>query len=132
MTTETFSDAPTSKQLAFAAIDVCEDHKAEDIRLYDVQNTSLLADYYLICTGKSDPHIRAVRDHLRGELSDLGATATRVEGVPASRWMVMDYGILLVHIFNPETRQYYLLEELWTDAKAVYPPEEGVDTIAEN
>lgn len=102
-------------------VEICEERKAEDIRLYDVSETSLLADYFLICTGKTDPHIRAIRDHLQADLRESGIKPVRVEGTPASHWTILDFGTLLVHILNPEMREYYLLEELWDKARIVYP-----------
>lgn len=115
------NERPASEvfSLAQQCVDICRDRNAEDVRLYCVSGTSLLAEYYLICTGKSTPHIRAIRDHLLADLRSHGTKPSRVEGDPASQWTVMDYGTVLVHIFSPEMRQYYLLEELWSQAELV-------------
>lgn len=122
MTTNTATAPPVEMDsLGRQCVEICEDRKAEDIRLYDVSETSLLADYYLICTGKTAPHIRAIRDHLQEVLRENGIKPVRVEGTPDSHWTILDCGTLLVHILNPEMREYYLLEELWDKARILYP-----------
>ncbi len=111
----------SSDELARFCIEQCEDRKAENVKLYNVKQTSLLADYYLVCSGNSDPHIRAISNHLQKVLGERGIRATRIDGIPSSHWVVMDYGTVLIHIFHPDTRRYYLLEELWEAADVVYP-----------
>lgn len=123
MAKDTVTAATDIGTLARQCAEICEERKAEDIRLYDVSGASMLADFFLICTGKSDPHIRAIRDHLQTDLGENGVKALRVEGTPASHWTVLDFGALLVHILNPEMREYYLLEELWDKARLIYPEE---------
>jgi len=109
-----------SRELAQLCVDICEVHKAAEVKLYDVTESSLLADYYMICTATSDPHLRALGGHIQKGLAEHGVRPLHVEGVPASHWMILDYGTVLVHIFDPKTRQYYLLEELWSEGKVVY------------
>ncbi len=107
--------------LAKLCVEICEDRQAEDVRLYDVSKTSLLADFYLICTGNSDPHSRAISVTIQKELHQLGLKPLRVDGLQASHWMILDYGNILIHIFQPETRAYYLIEELWPKEHVIYP-----------
>ncbi|MFW5803405.1 MAG: ribosome silencing factor [Verrucomicrobiota bacterium] len=123
MTTTNTATAATldMDSLGRRCVEICEERKAEDIRLYDVSETSLLADTFLICTGKTAPHIRAIRDHLQTDLGENGIKPVRVEGTPDSHWTILDFGTLLVHILNPEKREYYLLEELWDKARILYP-----------
>lgn len=108
-----------ARELAERCIEICDGRKAEGLRLYDMQGTSLLADYYLICSGKSVPHLRAICDHLSRDLAQEGVRPHRVDGTPASQWIVMDYGVVLVHIFHPELREFYDIEALWGEAHIV-------------
>lgn len=118
---------PTTEELARHCVGICEDRKALDVRLYDVRDTSLLADFFLICTGRSNPQIRAICEHIRKGIKEEAGIYPKVEGVPASHWVVMDFGPLLVHILHPDTRRYYLLEELWDTGVLVYPEGEEED-----
>lgn len=102
-----------SEALARQCVEICQDRKAEDIVLFDVRASSILADYYLICTGTSAPHINAIATHLRKTLSELGVDLRGREGDAASQWVVLDYGTLLVHVLDPERRSFYKIEELW-------------------
>ena len=125
MADSTMTPTPEGAHLGRRCVDICLDRQAENVRLYNVAKTSLLADCTLICTGKSEPHIRAIRERLERELRDLGVRPIHVEGAPASRWTILDFGSVLVHIFSPEMRAYYLLEELWADADILYSEEEN-------
>ncbi len=117
---ETKLSSEDFERLARQCAEICEERKASDIRLYNVQETSVIADYYLICTAHSDPHIRAVSANIEKQLKNQNIYPRNVEGVPSSHWMVMDYGGLMIHIFHPDTRKYYCLEELWSDHEVLY------------
>lgn len=106
--------------MARLALRTCEATKAQDILLFDVREKTIIADYYLVCSGNSMPHLRAVAEHLRRAMLDAGIQAKGVDGEPASRWMVMDFGALMVHVLEPEMRNFYALEELWDESKIVY------------
>lgn len=98
-----------------------EARKAEQIVALDLRGLSSVADFFLICSGTSEPHLKAIRDHLEREASALGSRPATVEGFPESRWIVIDFGSILVHIFHPQTRGYYGLEELWSDGRRWQP-----------
>ncbi len=102
-------------QLAKAALD----GKAEDLVLLDLRQLTLLADYFLICTGTSDRHVRALGQRVETAADDCGAQMHHREGVDEGRWVLLDFGDVVVHIFDPQTREYYRLEELWADAPRV-------------
>ena len=106
--------------LAYQCVKICEDRKAEDLMLFDVRESSLLADYYLICTGTSAPHISGICNRLRQELALAGVLPRRREGDPASHWVIMDYGAVMVHVLDPERRRFYRIEELWETGHLVY------------
>lgn len=119
-----------SRKAAFLAAKTAEDRKAEDVLLYDVSESSAIADYYLICTGFSEPHLKAVSNHIGKALKDeLQMTPKHTEGGTTSQWIVMDYPNLLIHIFHPDGRDKYKLEELWEDGTQIYPelPAEETD-----
>jgi len=107
------------EKLADRCFDICVDRKALGLRMYDVRQTSLLADYYLICSGTSVPHIRAIADHLARDLGETGIRPRAVEGSAASQWIVLDFGTVLVHIFHPDMRRYYAIEDLWNHSALV-------------
>jgi len=108
-----------SRQLAKLCREIALDKKAQDPLILDVRKISSLADYFLICSGTSEPHLKAIADEISRRLKDEGIRAAHHDGYPASRWVVMDYGDVMIHIFHPELREHYGLEHLWGDAKRV-------------
>jgi ribosome-associated protein len=105
--------------LAKLCRDIALDKKAEDVAVLDVRGISTVADYLVVCSGTSEPHLKAIADEILRRLKELGHRPHGREGYPPSRWIVMDYTDVLIHIFHPELRQRYGLEELWSDAKRV-------------
>lgn len=101
--------------LAKAALD----GKAEDLILLDVRQLTLLADYFLICTGTSDRHVKAIGGRVEAAAKEDGERLHHREGLEEGRWALLDYGDVVVHIFDEQTREYYRLEELWADAPRV-------------
>src|SRR3989454_494967 len=95
------------------------DKRATDLIVLDVQGLSSVTDYFLVCNGKSTTHMETITDAIRDELKREGVRPLHAEGVPASGWILLDYGDVLVHVFLEETRAYYALERLWGDAPAV-------------
>lgn len=87
--------------------------------MLDMRTITLLADYYILCDGTSKRQIDAISDGLLEELSKDGTQRATVEGTPESGWVLIDFGSVIVHIFSPEKRAYYQLEELWKDAPIV-------------
>ncbi len=86
---------------------------AEDIVMIDIRDTSVISDYFLICTGKAENHVRLLSDELDESLSKEGIHYSRMEGYREGRWIVMDYGDVLVHIFHRDERKFYDIERLW-------------------
>jgi ribosome-associated protein len=87
--------------------------------LLDVRSVSLLADYFVICSGDTERQVKAIVDEVRERGEDAELRPSQVEGTPNSGWMVLDYGVVIVHVFMPHERDYYELEELWSDAPLV-------------
>ena len=95
------------------------DTKAVDLVVLDVHAVSSVADYFLICSGRSTTHVDTIVEGIRTELKGDGMRPLHAEGVAASGWLLIDYGDVLVHVFLEETRIHYALERLWGDAPAV-------------
>lgn len=90
-----------------------EDKKAENILALDVKEKTSLADYFIIASGKSTPQVKALADHVDEKMGEAGFPAKRVDGYGEGRWIVLDYGDVIVHVFHDETRLFYHLERLW-------------------
>jgi ribosome-associated protein len=108
-----------SLELAQLCVQICDDTKAKDILLFDVREKTIVADYYIVCSGTSMPHIRAIAEHIRKAMAEKGLQPRGMDGQPESRWMDRDYGLILVHILEPEMRNFYALEELWDEARII-------------
>jgi ribosome-associated protein len=108
-----------SESIALAAAHAAADKKAEDIRILDLRKISSFADYFVICTGTSEPHLKAIGSEIREKLRDDLGLSAHADGFPASQWIVLDYHGVLIHIFQAEKRDFYDLESLWRDAPVV-------------
>ncbi len=110
----------TPEQIASAAIEFAADRKALDIVRLDLREILGYADYFVICTGRSDRQVKAIHDAIHaGMKSQHRLLPRKVEGVSQARWVLMDYLDVIVHVFTPETREYYRLEQLWGEAPAL-------------
>jgi ribosome-associated protein len=108
-----------TSELARRIADVLADKQAEDIVVLDLQGTTVIADYFVIATGTSDRQLNALADALNEQLGKLGNKPLRREGTPESGWVLVDFGGVIVHLFSPDKRSFYRLEQLWTGAKVV-------------
>ena len=109
-----------SLEMARFIVDNVEDRKAEDILLLDLRPDNIIADFFVICTGDNERHLRAISDTLRQDVKDnFSQIPFTNEGKPENGWIVMDYGDVVVHLFSPAKREYYALEELWDAASKV-------------
>ena len=89
--------------------------KAEDVRVLHVAHMTIVADYFILASGRSDVHVRSLCDDIQGFLIKKGQQRLRIEGYREGRWIVLDYGNLLIHLFHKQEREFYGLERLWTD-----------------
>lgn len=106
-------------EAAKLAVQALLDKQASDIRLLKTTELTVLADYFLICTANSTPHVRTLYDKVDKRLSEAGMPPVRREGYRNSNWLLLDFGCLIVHIFQKETREFYNLERLWSDAQEI-------------
>lgn len=106
-------------QQAKAAADIASDKKASDVLLLDIRDVSVIADYFVICSGNNSRQIQAIADTIDEDLGKQGAILLHREGNADSGWVLLDFGGVIVHIFGPQEREYYRLERLWSEAKTV-------------
>ncbi len=107
----------TPEKIAGLAAEYAADRKAIDVVVLDLRAMIGYTDYFVICTGRTDRQTKAIHDAIhQGMKSEHGVLPRRVEGVSQARWILMDYLDVIVHVFTPETREYYRLEQLWGEA----------------
>ena len=109
----------TVKEIALHAAKALDDKKGVDLRLMEISDVSVLADYFLICTGNSNTHVKSLCDALEAAMDEIGEPALRREGHRSGTWVLLDFGCLVAHVFTDETRKFYDLERLWSDGKPV-------------
>jgi ribosome-associated protein len=105
----------TARRAARAALD----KKAGDLIVLDVHALSSVADFFLVCSGRSVTHVRTIADGILADLKAAGTRPLHTEGTAESGWILIDYGDVLAHVFLEDTRAYYALERLWGDAPSV-------------
>lgn len=108
----------TSLETAKSIVKILDEKKAMDITVIETQELTVMSDYFVIASGTSNTHVRSLADDVEDAMSKLGVEIDHVEG-RATGWILLDYGCVLVHIFQPESREYYNLERLWGDAAKV-------------
>lgn len=101
------------------AIEAMEDKKAEDIRVIDISEVSVVADVFLIAGGNNRSQIQALCDNVEEKLGRAGYPVKQIEGYETANWILMDFGDIIVHVFDKENRLLYDLERLWRDGKEV-------------
>ncbi len=104
------------------AVQAAKDKKAEDITVLDIRKVSIIADYFLICTGRSGTQVQAIAENIQEKLKKEDLDALRREGFREGRWVLLDYGDVVIHVFQEAERQFYNLERLWGDAPVVGVP----------
>lgn len=100
------------------------DKKAKDVLILGLKNLTIISDYFVICSGESTTHVRAVAEGVEEKASRVGINPLGIEGLPYSHWVLIDYGDVIVHVFEEETRAFYDLERLWVDAESTRMGEE--------
>ena len=124
---ETTSSLPVSALVPRAA-HALVDNKARDVVLLDLRGVTDMADFFVVASGTSDTHVRALAEHVMEELRKEGVRAHHVEGLTQGRWVLLDYVDFVVHVFHPTLRTFYQLERLWGDAEVVPVEPEGAGT----
>jgi ribosome-associated protein len=112
--------ATSSKELALYAAQLASEKKGHDLKLMEVGRVSIVADYFLICTGNTSIQVNAICEHLLENLKLKDCYTLRIEGLKEAWWVVLDYGFLVIHVFQPEARAFYDLERLWYEAPQLF------------
>ena len=105
------------KEMVRLAIQSLEDKKGEDIRIIDIREVSVLADYFIIASGSNANQVQAMTDNVEEVLGKAGYEPRQIEGYRSANWILMDYGDIIVHVFCREDRLFYDLERIWRDGK---------------
>ena len=113
------TDPRVIAELAQRAAGIALDHKANDVVVLSLKGVSDMTDFFVIASGTSDTHVRALGEHIQEGLKKEGTSAHHVEGLQQGRWVLLDYVDFVVHLFHPSLRTFYQLERLWGDAQVV-------------
>ena len=108
-----------SSEMVKAAYAALSDKKGEDIRIIDIRNVSVMADYFIIASGSNSNQVQAMVDNVEEELGKMGCPCRQVEGYQSANWILMDYGDIIVHVFDRDNRLFYDLERIWRDGKTL-------------
>ena len=108
-----------SKKMTTLAIKALEDKKGNDIRVIDIQDVSIIADYFIIASGRNRNQVQTMADNVEEVLGRSGYEPRQLEGYGTATWILMDYNDIIVHIFSEEDRLFYDLERIWRDGKNV-------------
>ncbi|MBQ6587892.1 MAG: ribosome silencing factor [Butyrivibrio sp.] len=113
------ADLNVSKKMALMAVDALEDRKGEDVRVIDISEISTLADYFIIAGGTNINQVQAMADNVQEVLGRAGHMTKNGEGYEAGNWILLDFGDIIVHVFDNENRLFYDLERIWRDGKTI-------------
>ncbi|ETI67163.1 ribosome silencing factor [Neobacillus vireti] len=105
-----------NQELLKIAVKAADDKRAEDILALNMQGISLIADYFIICHGNSDKQVQAIAREMKEKAQEKGYEVKRMEGFDEARWILIDMGDVVAHVFHRDERSYYNLERLWGDA----------------
>lgn len=107
------------EELMALAVEAAEDKKAMNIVTLNLSGISLIADYFVICHGNSETQVQAIASEIRKKAEEKGVRLRGLEGMDTARWVLIDLGDVVVHVFHRDDREYYNIERLWSDAKVV-------------
>lgn len=111
----------TELELARAAAKALDSKKALDLKILRITELSVIADYFVIATGTSNTQVKALADEVEFRLKEQGVAPGHIEGYHSNSWVLLDYGSVVVHVFTPESRNFYDLDRLWKDGEEVDP-----------
>ena len=108
-----------AKEMAKIAYHALDEKKGEDIRIIDIAGISVLADYFIIANGSSESQVQAMVDNVEEEMHKAGYSLKQREGYGSGNWVILDFGDVIVHVFDKENRLFYDLERIWRDGKNI-------------
>lgn len=106
----------TEREKAVQIAKILDDKKAEDVKILEIGHLTSIGDYFVICKGTSNTHIKALCGEVEEKMKEIGVVPLHSEGYVSANWILMDYGSVIVHIFSKESHDFYDLERLWGDA----------------
>ncbi len=106
-----------SEQMVKTAVEAIEDKKGKDIQIIDIHKISTLADYFIIAEGQNRSQMQAMSDHVSEKMHFAGYEPKQIEGYQTANWILLDYGDIVIHLFDKENRGYYNLERIWRDGE---------------
>lgn len=109
----------TSKDMAKTVLAALENKKGNDIKIIDISNVSVMADYFIIASGTNRNQVQAMADNVEEKLAEAGIFPRQIEGYQTAHWILMDFNDVIVHVFNEEDRLFYNLEKIWLDGKVI-------------
>lgn len=113
------ADVTDSRKMARLACEALEDKKATDVKIISIEQISTLADFFLIASGSNRNQVQAMADNVEELLGRAGYTPKQIEGYQSANWILMDYGDIVIHIFDEENRLFYDLERIWRDGQVI-------------
>ncbi|MFI3207709.1 MAG: ribosome silencing factor [Eubacteriales bacterium] len=113
------STLDTAKKMAAIAYAALDEKQGEDIRVIDISEITIIADYFIIANGNNESQVRALVDNVEEALEKAGFTVKQREGYGASNWTLLDFGDIIIHVFDKENRLFYNLERIWSDGKQI-------------
>ncbi len=117
-----------AKEAAKLALEALDEKKAEDVRVIDISTVSVLGDFFIIASGTNRSQIQALADNVQDKLGRAGYICKQVEGYQTANWVLLDFGDVIVHIFDTKNRLLYDLERIWRDGRQMDPSElEGAE-----
>ena len=116
-----------SREFALKAAEAALKKKALDLIILELSGLTVIADYFVICSGESTTQVKAIAESIELEFSRKGMRPVGKEGLNYGHWVLLDYGDVIIHVFEKETREYYALEKLWMDAKTIEFHEDTAD-----
>lgn len=121
------------REIALLAAEAASEKKAEDIIVLDVAETLVITAFFVVATGSSDRQVRSIADEIEDQLREkAGVKPIGREGEREGKWVLLDFGDMVVHVFQPEEREFYRLDKLWSEAPRVPLPESVTDSAAPN
>lgn len=109
----------TAKEIAKNAFMFLDEKKAMDIKIIDISQISVIADYFIICGGSNSRQVQAIAENVEEKLGKMGVEPRSTEGYQSANWILLDYQDVIIHVFNQEQRLFYDLERIWVDGKLV-------------
>ncbi len=107
------------KKIATLIRELADEKKAEDLIILDVNKQSSFAHYFIVTHGNNERHVKSIAEYVMGEMKNKGEPVWQVEGLREAKWVLLDFGSVIVHIFYKELREFYALDRLWGDAKRI-------------